>query len=902
MIYMRSLREQIRPLAEVRMESRGYALWLIWQGEANSVLLQTLQDYGGIKVAVERGQALWYFFSKDVFLAVARLEVWAKFNALPVTMQIFTATLSYGAGGAFDLDFHPDLWEQGQAVPQGFTIFVHPEAVESVGVLPGITLVKEDVFPGLAKADWQVLHGDARLMYQPSLGWYGILRPVGNPLDKSFQTGWREFFNHMESLLQRNKLRFTIHDNFLIFQLETLTQLKNWCRDFLTLIHRIKNGESSGYWPCVMAVADRGGMNFNNDLPGKIGLDWEQLMPDFPHLGQRNAILLGPEFTVHEVRFAISRHSAEDWCNVSLNLGQERPAGMLPTLVPGRLILGSHAHCFYCGQRSHESASCPTRGMEARDPNVWKQVAALDFAMMKDGVTQIDAKLAEDPHSLDALLKDSGPTGIICRAIFDICSPMQVRGLPLMWRVRGKEYPAALTKDLVNVDDNPIWERLAEFPKADLHKLDKELQNLAVRFPRDARGPSLLGFVAMERGDFARAASLWKEAEVMSPPGLAQAWNIMLQARCAEMQGRFAQASALYGQARQVCPKWLEPEYRILVCQVKSGFADKAAPMMLELINRDPHLFNRILLDPEMERGHIQMLSSLFIPWMRAETEAEGAIQNLNRLQNDLPNWFIPDHEFNKKAAERIKKLLALGAVHNFVPYHAVIQGLALLERDMQSLVQAESKDFKNRFRGYAERLNQIRDEAAWFPFPKAMVEFNKSYNLCAANLNWALQSNLNGAEQFRKAQVLAEEEEERIKKMESRLKFLRLVRDGTLFSLVMAKTFFWLEIICLALILLGFPLLLYYGENIGAEWAAGVLSKQSWQVQQAAIVVVSMLALGIAALRTILRFETIRERVFAAARRKQEQRGKELAKKSQKLKTLTKAKVDGKLKVLPKK
>ena len=48
-------------------------------------------------------------------------------------------------------------------------------------------------------------------------------------------------------------------------------------RDYLHSFDKEKN-EAAGYWPCVSVVADRNNLNFNADLPKKIGLQWDNLM------------------------------------------------------------------------------------------------------------------------------------------------------------------------------------------------------------------------------------------------------------------------------------------------------------------------------------------------------------------------------------------------------------------------------------------------------------------------------------------------------------------------------------------------------------------------------------------------------------------------------------------------
>ena len=79
--------------------------------------------------------------------------------------------------------------------------------------------------------------------------------------------------------------------------MDNLLMLRTFLRDYLHSFDK-ENGEGGVYWPCVCVIADRNNLNFNSDLPKKIGLQWDNLMPDFPYLSYRNAYLLGEGFTV----------------------------------------------------------------------------------------------------------------------------------------------------------------------------------------------------------------------------------------------------------------------------------------------------------------------------------------------------------------------------------------------------------------------------------------------------------------------------------------------------------------------------------------------------------------------------------------------------------------------------
>ncbi len=861
-----SLFSQMREPADVRMHAEGYAVWVVWQGGLNPVVLQAMQDYGGLPMGTEDEQSLLFFFSSDVFLAAARLETWARFNSLAVSLVIMPADLTLGGGRALCMHMAPSLRDQTLDSPQSFQVWVHPECASTAIAVPGLKSEDAPVPGGMSGDMWRLLRADPRLPYQASLGGYAVLRPLGNPLDKNFQIGWRALFEEVEKILQRHKFRYTIHDFFLMFPLENLRQMRFWAQDYLSLIAKLKAEKPEVYWPCAMAIVDRKNLSFNNDLPKKIHVDWDQLAADHPYMSFRNALSLGAGFAPHEVRFAAGQ-GPDDWCNISLPEADQPGGASIPLLAPASLILGDKPLCFYCGQRSHELTNCPTRRFPGRDKDIWRRVAGLDFAAMKEGVQTLDEEISKSGMDLvpEAAQRDN-LSGVMARALYEIDLPLQLRSVARFWRAKGKVPPGG-DQDLIPEDSNPIWDIWAGFADADKQLMEKSLQALALRFPRDYRIRTAQGFVALERGDGQKAAAFWKEAEGQAPAGFLQAWHVVLQARVLECSGRLAQASAMYEQAARLCPQWTVPLYRAIVCQVKTGFADKALSSLSGLMEQDANYFNMAILDPELERGQIQILTGLGTLWTMTDGRMQDEPAMLSHLRAEIGNWLTPDHPFTVQAEERIRRLQEMAKYSNYVPYMAAIQGRLALEKDMQQLIARESRDFRNRFRSYLEKLAVIRDEAAWFPFPRIMVEFNKNYNQCAASLNWAMQTNLAMAEPFRRAQLIAVAEEERIAKLERRLKLLRLIRDVTLFGLTLLRTFFWLEIIGLLLVLVVLPLLLFYAQKTGSSWAVSALAGQQWQVQKIATFLISFLAFAVALLRTVLRFEKIRDGLLEKAR-----------------------------------
>ncbi|TVM17402.1 tetratricopeptide repeat protein [Oceanidesulfovibrio indonesiensis] len=864
-ISLSSLIKKLPQFKESRMVAAGFAVWASWSTDLNPAVGKTLADYGGLLIANERRQALWFFFTKDVFLALAKLEVWSRLNPLKAYVQVVPAKLLVDMKLQLSMSLESSLANQDAPTPEEFQAWMHPKLVETLKGTPGIELRDAPKKTGLARLEWKTLHADPRLPYQSSMGWYLVLKPVGNPLDKSFQQGWREFFSEIEQILKRLKTKYLIKDNFLMLPLDTLRELRMWCQEYLSLVSRLRETSPETYWPCVQAIVNKKGFNLNPEMYKKIPLDWDQLSPDFPHMSYRTAFLMGEGFRIKDVRFSVDQSSMDDWCNVSLKDELAVVEDMLQVELPKRLVAGQHPSCFYCGQRTHPVTECPSRPMEELEQDIWERVAAVDIDEMKRALESIDGQLKKGDitEGITDLLSGHGSTeSLLMRAIYEINAPSQLRMLQTVWRSTGREYPKGLTQ-LVDAGDEPIWEALAQLREGELTTVERILSKEIFKAPRNYQPIALRGFSMLEKGDEPRALSLWAEAERNTATPLQQSYLIFLQARAQEMMGKLETAMELYKNALKISPSWLDAAYRQGVCQVKMGFAEQAMGFFEDLFAKDPHMFNRALFDPEMERGHVQLLSSLHRLWNDAKQRAEEELKSFDELKKEVGRWFPEDHPFYTELNQRIASVQRMSEVKNYVAFVRLAQERLAVARDLQRKVDDEGRKLKKKYMSYMERLKVIRRESSWFPFPRILVDFNRDFNYVAKHLNWAISQHLQVADNFRKASDMEEKVQAKLEKLESRLRTLKIVRDSTLFVMIMGKTFMWLELVCLVLSFAFLPLASYWGPELGLGWADDMSLRKKFEVQTSIIVLFSFLALGISALRTALIFESRKDKLF---------------------------------------
>ncbi|SDF91511.1 hypothetical protein [Desulfovibrio legallii] len=855
---------------EVRMSAMGHVLWVCWQGELAPAVGQTLLNYGGMQVGAASEQALWFFFTDDVFLALARLQVWGNFNELSAGIELMPGRLQLGRRQEANVLLDAALQNQEMLVTDKLDVWVHPKSREGKNTLPGISFERHAARQGMAAADWSGMVVDVRMPYASTQSWFAILHPLGSPVDKAFQSGWSAMFKRLETLLQHLKIKSIVHETFVMLALENLLMLRTFLRDYLHSFD--KEHSEGGYWPCVCVVADRNNLNFNIDLPKKIGLQWDNLMPDFPYLSYRNAYLLGEGFTVQDLRYTGEQMSVDNWCNVLLD-ENSLSGRSIPLLMPGQLTAGNGVGCFYCGVHSHEAAQCPTRTSPPSRPAVWDRLAEMDLEAVNEGFRQIEQGLAaKGVAAYAALLAGGDPAATVLEAVLDLNGACQLRNVPRRWLYRSHD--PDLEGETPARDDSPAWallDALASTAPEGLGDLEKRIVQTIARHQRDPRLRMVLAFAQVERGEPGRALDSFREAAALTPSPALQTWNEFLQARLAEEQGQFGSAIEQYAQVWRVMPQWREAKYRGIVCKVKMGFTEPVLDQIVKLVREEPAYFNRVLIDPALERGRLLILSALYDLWEEARKKAEAERVCINDLRARLDAWFPADHPVQLQLGESLGKLEALSNVSNYLAFLKVVEDRPTLEKELDAAIEQQVEDLRNRYKYYLDILQEIRDEASWFPFPTALRDFSREFNAAAGVINRAFACNFREAESFKRVQAETPRLAELLRELRKRLQTLRMVRDGTLFGLTMARTFIWVEAVGLLLCFIGVPVVVFWGDALGLGWLKRILGADQWSIQKVLILIVSVIALGVAALRTTLTFDRKREKLLEQAREQRE-------------------------------
>lgn len=883
MAQLSQLLSRLPELKDVHMSTMGHVLWLCWHKALPPAVNQVLLNYGGMQVAEDHEQSIWFFFTGDVFLAIARLVVWGNFNELPLSVELFPGRLEISGGGEVNFSLDGSLRSQEMMVLDDIEVWIHPKSREGKGLLPGIEFESHKGRQGMAQVDWAHPIVDVRMPYASTQAWYAILHPLGSPLDKAYQEGWYAMLKRVDELLQQHKIKSIVDQSYVMIAIDNLLMLRTFMRDYMRLTRKEGGeGENEGeqaqgngsIWPCVCVVADRNNLNFNVDLPKKINLQWDKLMPDFPYISYRNAYLLGSGFSVRDLRFTGEQTSVDTWCNVILN-DEANGVQTIPLMMAGQLTTtdDSTGGCFYCGIASHKAIDCPTRTYLPSHSEIWEDVAELDLDTINKNFQHIE-KVLEDQGvaGYEGLLEGDGEASVVMRAVLDISALCQLRNIPRYWLYRMREPQEG--DEVPKRDDSPAWDLLEQFirlDKEDLPDFERKLAKIVNQNQRDSRLHMLQGFVCVEKNDLERAIPHFTEAASLTPNPSIQAWNEFLLAHVEEELGHYPKAIEQFTQIWRMMPSWTEALYRSIVCRVKMGFAEQVLDQIAQLILKQPSYFNRILLDPGLERGRLLILSSLHDIWDNAHKRAAAEHPAINAMEKRMSEWFDEDHPVSLRLGPKLRHLEKLSVVHNYIAFLRVVELRPGVEQEVDDAINHEIEELRNRYKYYLDVLQNIRDEASWFPFPTALKDFSKEFNESASIINWAFACNFNEADSFKQAQNSIPRLNTLLRRLKRRLKGLRMVRDGTLFSMLLGKTFLLVETIGLLFSFVAVPIIVFWGDKIGLGWLRNMLGGNQMAILKVLVIIVTVISLGIGALRTTLLFDSRREKLLQRSREERE-------------------------------
>lgn len=849
-----------RPVSP-RLLGNGFVCWLVHSQPLPVSFKQTLTDMGGWSMAEDTAQALWFFPSSEVMLGLARLYNWARLHPMATAVTVFEGSLLVDDKLAQTLKVKSELHSLGVDYPKRLVVRVSARLREIGRTLTGLSF-KHVQNPDGLDGDWYELEGSEQVTVSYRLNWLWVIRPQGSRQDKTFSKGWRAYFDRLGAVFERHKVSYLqAEDHNLVLRVASHRAMAGLTTELLSMIE----DKEAPVWPCTYMAVEMGDQPFAPDFAVKVRYVMESLEPNALHLPLSTIYQIADSRIVPvDSRSSMDNSKLSDLFQVRFQAGRSgRRRGSLNIFLPASLISGGESPCFYCGLRSHLPRKCPSRTIQPGNVQVTElsRFARLDLDALPAVLAGLEKQLAPDVlRGLSHLLGEKDEAGLVVRSFFEVAMVCQLRMMGLVWRAKGKEWPRGIEEQRPQTDAQ-LWEALESLRTGSQERIAEKVDRVVLSSPKNYQPRLLLGFMAMERDEFKRAAGFWEEAESLAYTSLQRSYIQLLQGRLREVAGDFPEAIRLYGRALSESPRFSQARYRQAVCLIKSGYLNESQALIRELIRDNPDYFSAVLLDPELEGGRSHLLADLWEVWDEAKTRAAEVIGAVEHLPDLLAKWLPSDHDAYGLFRARIEDLNTYAGVNNYASMARLLRGTIAIRADIQARVKKDIQELANRRTAIRERLKAIQREASWFPFPSMLGSFNRLFNSCGEGVSLVGHLDLYVPEKFRQGHEAMREAEHNLAKLEKKLLLLQGVRNGILFLLLSGKYLLIFEIVALVLAG-GFSLALYYlaadqvvlGRHLGQE---------RWLVLNISLIFFSFLALVATAVKTASRFESYKNEIL---------------------------------------
>ena len=887
MLEIRNILDSQPVIQDEMLTSEGVCVWIVW-GQANRPQKATdiLLEAGGLNIVTLVNQSIWYFFNAAVAVnSLAKLDLWGKQFSVGITAFTFPGQLIVDVNQIKFINVAAEYrhLKTERANTRSY-IYIHPSYGSMAASIPGISVYEMQGLDQQSDISWKMVVAERRLPFSVEQGWYAFVHPLGNPLDKQFQRGWQTLFRYLEEFIREHKLKYSIEDNFLIVPLDNLLVFREWMRTTASIYEIIHEQHSDAYWPCLNVVVDKNNLNFTPDLPQRINVDWTDLCPDIPYLSYKNAFILGEDFIIKDILYSSAKTSVDTLCTVVVKT-QNTEANPFTVLLPESLV-PNKTPCFYCGASNHSPRHCPSRNIAPAGADYFEKLSHINLADINSAFREIDTRITRNGvKAYDEMMAENETAGQVLKAIFAINHIVQLPNICRIWRITSRDIEAEpdFPHDHASDPMHILLQRFIKCSPQDSHAFERECVQLAHNDPKNWQLHCLLGFIVMERGDLDKAVQLWMDADKLCTITLHQAWIKFLIARAKEIQGRYGEAVEMYQHITRTLPTWQDPHYRSLVCNMKRGFTEKVSKELLEVINKNPSFFHKVIFDPELIRGQLYLISSLQRVWKEAYNRyfvEKAALEDLDAVIKD---WFKDDDNPIAKQAAKVRTLLKHGEIKNYLLFLDVVKQRPALEAEVMEAINGEITRMKDAYEKCLFKLEFIRDEMSWFALQKTLTNFNQLFNSCAKILNWAFGSDFTNPKIFKEAKENLVTLEAQVAELEKKLKALQMVRDTTLFFLLTMRTFVKLVMLFMPLGIVGIFVSVFFGAEIGMGHMQGIIKTNFWALMKVVLSVTLMLSLGLASLKTTIIFERKRKEMIDKAKNIRQKKQQERVEKVRK-------------------
>jgi tetratricopeptide (TPR) repeat protein len=777
-------------------------------------------EHGGIVVKI-LGDSIMAYFSNPQEALKSAVKIQQKFQSFnqakdPRYQIHIRMCIHYGGGIVEDNDIFGDVVNMAaKFLPLAGSgqIFVSHELYTQAQGLPSLHFEavdlssNKDVLKGLTiyKLIW-----DETVTFDPYVKTLLYFKPVWELCESHFAKAWDSLIDNKDSLWTGKVEKENIlADKSMALIVKDPRSSLSLAMDVMQFLNSKLEKDNLPFLPLQIIVDSGTYVRADRLILEDLKVEWEEIKPGniyisfaaYKAIGESEALSVYPKPDQKHPR---------SFYKVDLNDQLQNEPGLF--LYQSVLAQGKYSPCYYCGDRKHLTASCPSKQF-SKITHVMKDLGYLPLEEINklffNYITKTNVNTGDGVESLG---KSGRAIQWAYNGFCELKMVYQLRFLRLLWRTKEESWNNIKENKNETAKGGLIWLGQDCLRVSKLDQAETILLNALAKHPQDYRVHCAMGFVNVEDKEFLQAKHYFSKALEYAETKPQKIFAHFLLSRLYCLNNNLGKAEDHINKILNIEPGCSEAVYQDIIFQFSRQRVAEALRRLIKLIGNNREYYVYALIDPELaafnEIIHLELNNLLNEAREEAKQIRAEAEQKAIKLEKQLT---AEEKKVNNSRAlfSKIEELAKADSYFNCLDI--IYYG--------SSIIDIGSRYLENRRMKLLRVLNKLRPRVK-----SCIVAANNFSNrhLIAAisrklkHIQIKMDDNETIArgsdpERLSAAFVQANKLAKEMKQVESELKKLRKTEQMLFFINKFIKKLFIFQSVNLLITLLLFPICTYY-------------------------------------------------------------------------------------------
>jgi hypothetical protein len=379
------------------------------------------------------------------------------------------------------------------------------------------------------------------------------------------------------------------------------------------------------------------------------------------------------------------------------------------------LTKGQGKPCFYCGSRSHNAATCPSKVL----PQITRGLHNIGFMTIYD---MNDAFQTYLDHGLDESLvvsrasqgdENMSPPLAAHYAFYELTRIFQLRFLNAIWDLKDHSSWLRLRlSDKMPLTGGKLRRAFDCLRTYQIDQAEDELKGIEWTNPRDFRFHCLMGFVNVERGSLSIASHYYTKAYEYANSVPQKLYALLLRYRAHLLDGKRRQAEdvlALCANLDKSCPEVI---FEDVIAKIASEREKEAISLLEDLVSTSSEYWTAVMISPDLALHFDLVGPELSRLAEEVERHSRELMKNAKEALRNLEQMLSVEDTELVKLNEDYDEIKDMAHRNTFFSWQKVLKAAPALISSCLRLAMDKQHKVKEVIRDLEERLSYATKSA----------------------------------------------------------------------------------------------------------------------------------------------------------------------------------------------